>query len=171
MAEAFDERDWSHSKQYTTNANDFVSKIEGSVRELTQDDREMWQRFVERNSTEGLVVKGAGGSGSGVRDFKFMCIGLPVNYYAAIEDGEMVGFLSVNPQTDVCDEISALFVEPAHRRKGIAHSLLSVATEAIFYRGRVPGYYAGGAPGRLDKMLKGIGYHLNSDVWSCHHWD
>jgi|JI10StandDraft_1071094.scaffolds.fasta_scaffold1349750_2 GNAT superfamily N-acetyltransferase len=47
----------------------------------------------------------------------------PVTMYAAIEDGEPIGALSVFQD----DYISLVYVTPAHRRRGIATKLLEYA--------------------------------------------
>ncbi len=112
---------------------------------------------------------GRPGSQAAVRDFEFMCMGLPVNYYAAIEGEKIIGFLSTNPQTDKCDEISALYVEPGYRQKGFGHSLLSTATKDILAKDKQPGYWAGGGHpddnphfAMLFHMLIKIGYYFIS---------
>jgi GNAT superfamily N-acetyltransferase len=165
MRDAFEQHDWTHSKQYTTTAEEFEPRASSRVQTLSADDRVLWKRFTARHPDEGLVAARGDAGGPGTRDFEFMCAGLPVDYYAAIVDDGIAGFVSVNPMTRECDEISALFVDPAHRRKGIAHSLLTAATKDILSRGRQPGYFAGSAGDDLDRMLKGLGYHLVSEVW------
>ena len=95
-----------------------MARIEHHVRRLTAGDEGIWRRFVERNASDSMV-NARPGSQTAVRDFVFMCRGLPVDYYAALEGGEITGVISVNPMTRTIDEISMLFVEPGHRRKGI----------------------------------------------------
>lgn len=127
----------------------------------------MWRRFVEHHANE-PQVSGRGGSGAIVRDFEFMCLGLPIDYYVTQEAENITGVLTVNPYTDRCDEISTLFVDPKHRRKGLAHSLLSAATRAIFARGRQPTYAAAGPPRErpdLFRMLTDLGYSFVSPSW------
>ena len=171
LVEAFGERNWHRARQYTTTVEALVPGAGDGVRRLGVEDRALWRRFVERHPDEGLVAVGAGGGGAGTRDYELMCAGLPVEYYAAIEDGEIAGFVSVNPLTKRCDEISALFVDPVFRRRGIAQRLVSVASQPILARGRQPGYFSGGGGDDIDRMLKGVGYYHVSDMWWDWSWD
>ena len=93
--------------------------------------------------------------------------GLPVDYYATEEGDEITAVLTVNPFTNRCDEISTLFVDLEHRRKGLAQSLISAATRDILVQGRQP-CYSGGDREVLDQMLTGVGYSLVSRDW--HHY-
>ena len=84
---------------------------------------------------------------------------------------EITGILTtINNFTDKCSEISAVFVDPEHRRKGYASSLLSIATKDILNNGKTPTYFAGGYPAHLIKMLEGAGYFLNSYFWEWRYW-
>jgi len=148
--------------EYTTSGPQFQGKIEHLVRRLTAGDEGIWRAFVERNASDPMVNARPGGQAA-VRDFVFMCKGLPVDYYAAIEEGEIAGVAGVNPMTRTVDEIGMLFVEPRHRRKGYARSLMTAATQDILSRGRLPVYAAGGNPSErpdLHAMLTGLGYRL-----------
>ncbi len=154
--------------EYTATTDSFHERITHRVRKLSSDDRPMWRQFVDRHPTE-PNVQARPGSQAAIRDFEFMCMGLSVDYYVTQKEGEITGFLTVNPFTNRCDEIAVLFVDPPHRRKGLAHSLLSVATKDILKRGRQPGYMsAGGIHDRPDlfHMLIKLGYHLVSTPWN-----
>jgi GNAT superfamily N-acetyltransferase len=155
---------WRMNGTYTATRESFRQRITAHVRRLSPDDRPMWQRFVERHGHE-PQVNARGGSQAVVRDFEFMCLGLPVNYYVTKDGEDITGVLAVNSFTDRCDEISTLFVDPAHRRKGLAHSLLSVATREVFARGKQPAYSAAGNREELGWMLEGIGYSLVCSSW------
>lgn len=127
----------------------------------------MWARFVDRYSHEPMV-NSRPGSQAAVRDFEFMCLGLPVKYYVTIDDNEISGFLTVNRFTTMSDEIPAVFVPPENRRNGLAASLLSAATKDILAQGRLPGYHAAGSPSErpdLFHMLAEMGYFLVSVPW------
>ena len=127
----------------------------------------MWRRFVDRHAHE-PQVNARPGSQAVVRDFEFMCLGLPVDYYVTCEAQEITGVLTVNPFTRLCDEIATLFVDPAHRRKGFATALVCAATKDIFERGRQPAYSASGSPAErpdLFALLTRIGYYLVSVPW------
>ena len=152
---------------YTATAGTFRERATEPVRKSTPNDRPVWQRFVERHAHEPRV-NARGGSQAVVRDFEFMCLGLPVDYYAICKGAEITGILTVNPFTNRCDEISTLFVDPQHRRQGLASSLLSAATRDILARGKLPAYSAGGNPVKradLFGLLTGLGYYLVSVPW------
>jgi GNAT superfamily N-acetyltransferase len=162
--------EWSQAGQYTTTAEGFTPRMVSPVRRLSPIDRPLWQRFVERYAAEPMV-SGRGSGGALVRDFEFMCMGLPFDYYVTEDGGEITGVVTLlNLLTDRCDEISVLWVAPEHRRKGLAHSLLSGATQDVLARRRQPGYFAGGNPDHLGPMLTGLGYHLNSTFWEWRFW-
>jgi len=166
LAQIIGEHEWALARQYTAHAGSFRPKVGQTVRMLRPEDRPTWERFVARHADEPMVVPGKGGSGAGVRDFEFMCSGMPVACYAAEEGGELIGFISVNPMTRGCDEVSAMYVSPDHRRRGVGSALLSAGTRDILARERLPGYFAGEAGGDVDAMLRGVGYELVSSVWT-----
>jgi len=170
LGQALGIAEWSEcGGEYTTNGQTFLPRIVVPVRRLGPDDRPIWARFVAKYSHEPMV-NGRPGSQAAVRDFEFMCMGLPVSYYVTLEGDEITGFLTVNCLTGACDEIASLFVPPARRRRGYASSLLSVATQDILAAGRLPAYHAGGSPGEapdLFGMLTGVGYHLVSVTWQA----
>lgn len=105
------------------------------------------------------------GSGAIVRDFEFMCAGLPVDNYAIAEGGEITGIATVNPMTERCDEVSAVFVSPAHRGKGLATSLLSLATRDILERGNRPAYSAAGNAEEIVGLVEKVGYLFVAYWW------
>jgi len=170
LSQALGIAEWSErGGEYTTTTQTFRPRIVAPVRRLGPEDRPMWTRFVEQHSREPMV-NGRPGSQAAVRDFEFMCMGLPVSYYVTLEGDEITGFLTVSRFTGSSDEIASLFVPPAHRRRGLASSLLSVATQDILVAGRLPAYHAGGTPGEapdLFGMLTGIGYYLVSVLWQA----
>ncbi len=132
------------------------------VGRLGPEDRDMWSRFAEANADHPMV-KARGGSQAVVRDFLFMSMGLPVDYFAAVEDGEMTGMVSANPMTRLIDEVSALFVSPAYRGKGVARSLLSAIITDISRRGHRAAYSAAGTPAErpdLHHLLTSMGCEL-----------
>ncbi len=140
----------------------FTPQLSAPVLALTPDNRPLWQRFVDRNAGDPMV-KARNGSQAVVRDFLFMAMGLPVRYFVTLEDGEITGMASVNPMTRSIDEISALFVDPVHRRKGLARTLISAAVESIHARGRTVAYHAAGNPQDrpdLYKLLTSLGFEL-----------
>jgi GNAT superfamily N-acetyltransferase len=148
--------------EYTATDETFQPHGVVDVRKLTPDDRPVWRRFVQRYAHEPMV-NGRPGSQAGVRDFEFMCMGLPVAYYVTMQDDEITGFLSVNRFTETCDEIASLFVPPEFRRRGLAASLLSAATRDILAAGHRPGYHAGGSPVErpdLFGLLTKLGFYL-----------
>ena len=155
------------SVKYTTSGPEFRGPVKRLVRRLTREDEGIWRRFVERNASDPMV-NARPGSQAVVRDFLFLCRGLPVDYCAALEEGEIAGMAGVNPMTRTVDEIGTLSVEPRQRRKGFARSLMTVATKDILARGHVPAYHAAGNPSeRLDlhAMLTGLGYRLVVCAW------
>ena len=168
LSQALGVAEWTEcGGEYTTAVQTFRPRIASPVRRLSPEDRAMWACFVEQYSHEPMV-NGRPGSQAAVRDFEFMCMGLPVSYYVTLEGDEITGFLTVNRFTRLSDEIASLFVPPAHRRRGLASSLLSVATQDILAAGRLPAYHAGGSPGDARDvfgMLTGIGYYLVSVTW------
>jgi len=157
--------DWTAAKVYTATAEGFKPRTLHPVRRLTANDRPLWRRFVERNMGDSMV-SGYQDSGAVVREFEFMCMGLPVAYYAAEREGEIAGVVSVGAGPDQYDAIDMLFVAPEHRRQGFGYGLLSVATQEILARGRQPEYFAGGDQDALPPLLTGLGYHVNSTL----HW-
>ena len=168
LSEAFDIMRWREGGDYTVTPERFRERFTSPVRRLSADDRPMWRRFVEHHANEPIVSAVRGGSGAVIRDFEFMGLGLPIEYYVTQEGEDITGVLTVNPYTDRCDNISVLFVDPEHRREGLAHSLLSAATRSIFARGRQPAYDAAGPPGErpdLFRMLTGLGYSFVSPSW------
>jgi len=165
LSEELGVTDWAEAGQYTVTAEDFKPRIVHPVRRLSPADRPLWRRFVEGNMDDSMV-SGRNGCGSVVRDFEFMCMGLPVDYYVTEKGGEIAGVVSIGPSTDRCDCVGALFVAPEHRRQGFGRSLLSAAVQDILARGRQPFYFAGGDPGPLLPLLIGLGYRLNSSFYS-----
>jgi len=164
LSEELGVTDWSEAGQYTVTAEDFKPRIVHPVRRLSAADRPLWRRFVEGNMDDSMV-SGRNGCGSVVRDFEFMCMGLPVSYYVAEKDSEIAGVVSIGPSTDRCDCVGALFVAPERRRQRFGRSLLSAAVQDILARGRQPFYFAGGDPGPLLPLLIGLGYRLNSTFY------
>jgi len=164
LSEELGVTDWHDAGQYTIAVEDFKPRIVHPVRRVSPAERPLWRRFVEGNMDDSMV-SGREGCGSVVRDFEFMCMGLPVDYYVAEKDGEIAGVVSIGPTTDRCDGIGTLFVAPEHRRQGFGRSLLSAAVQDILARGRQPFYFAGGDPGPLLPLLIGLGYRLNSTFY------
>ena len=156
--------DWREAGQYAATVEDFTPSMVHPVRRSSPADRLLWQRFVDGNMDDSMV-SGRKGSGSVVREFEFMCMGLPVDYYVAEKEGEIAGVVSIGPIVDRYDGIGALFVAPGHRRQGFGRSLLSVAVQDILARGRQPFYFAGGDAGPLLPLLIGLGYRLNSTFY------
>lgn len=153
---------------YTVSMRDFRYKAQRPVQRLGSKDEAIWRRFVDRNASDPMV-NARPGSQAVVRDFVFLSRGLPVDYYATIQDGEITGVASVNPMTRTVDEISMLFVDPRHRRKGFATSLMMAVTQDILSRGHVPAYCAAGSPQQrpdLHAMLLGLGYRLVVCPWT-----
>jgi GNAT superfamily N-acetyltransferase len=166
--------DWFEAGQYATTMEDFRPSMVHPVRRVSAADRPLWQRFVDGNMDDSMV-SGRKGCGSVVREFEFMCMGLPVDYYAAEKKGEIAGVMSIGPIAGRCDGIGTLFVAPEHRRQGFGRSLLSAAVQDILARGRQPFYFAGGDPGPLLPLLVGLGYRLNStfswtERWMWYDW-
>jgi GNAT superfamily N-acetyltransferase len=153
--------EWYEAGQYAATVEDFRPTMVHPVRRLSPADRPLWQRFVDGNMDDSMV-SGRNGCGSVVREFEFMCMGLPVGYYIAEKEGEVAGVVSIGPIVDRCDGIGTLFVAPEHRRQGFGRSLLSAAVQDILARGRQPFYFAGGDPGPLLPLLIGLGYRLDS---------
>lgn len=148
--------------EYAVDAEAFVPRTTGTVKQLTPEDRPLWRQFVQEYAHEPMV-NSRPGSQAAFRDFEFMCMGLPVRYYVALDDGRIAGFLTVNTFTSQADEIAAVFVPPEKRRRGYGASLLSAAVQDILDAGRLPAYHAGGAPDTrpdLFRMLTGLGFHL-----------
>jgi GNAT superfamily N-acetyltransferase len=160
LAEELGVTDWIQAGRYTVTTEDFMPRVVHPVRLLSPADRPLWQRFVGRNMDDSMV-SGRNGCGSVVRDYEFMCMAMPVAYYAAEKDGEITGIFTIGASTDRYDNIGALFVAPEHRRQGFGYSLLSAVTQDILARGRQPDYFAGGDPDALPPLLSGLGYHLN----------
>ena len=128
----------------------FVPHSSASCRVLTPEDRPVWQRFVDRNAGDPMV-KAPNRSQAVVRDFLFMCMGLPVKYFATLEDGEMTGMASV------------LYVDPVHRRRGLARTLLCAAVQHVHGQERVIAYHAAGGPQErpdLYGLLTSLGFTL-----------
>ncbi len=152
---------------YTTGPAAFRPGRGYPVRRLTRDDEAIWRRFVDRNAADPMV-NARGGGQAVIRDFVFLCRGLPVDYYATLDGGEITGVVSVNPMTRTIDEVSMVFVEPSQRRRGFGHSLVAAATRDILSRGHEPGYCAGGNPQQrpdLHAMLTALGYWLVACPW------
>jgi GNAT superfamily N-acetyltransferase len=160
LSEELGVTDWGKAGRYTVTTEDFRPRAAHPVRRLSPADRPLWRRFVEKNMDDSMV-SGRNGCGTVVRDFEFMCMGMPVAYYAAEKDGEIAGIVTIGASTDRYDGIGALFVAPEHRRQGLGYSLLSAATQDILARGRQPDYFAGGDPDALPPLLTGLGYRLN----------
>jgi len=155
---------WREAGHYTTTVEEFKPRAAHSVRRASPADRLRWQRFVAENMDDPMV-SGRKGCGSVVREFEFMCMGLPVDYYIAEKDGEIAGVASFGPLINHYDDIRILFVSPRHRRQGFGASLLSAAMQDILARGRRPAYFAGGEPGPLLPLLACLGYRLNSTLY------
>lgn len=164
FSEAFGIQHWGMNGTYSVASGGFVEKISHPVRQLTSDDRPMWRPFVQTNEDDPMVSEDLG-SGAVVRDFEFMCAGLPVDYYATIESGDITGMVSVNPMTDRCDEVSAVFVSPAHRGRGLATSLLSMATRDILERGKRAAYSAAGNSEDVVGLVRKVGYSFIAFWW------
>jgi GNAT superfamily N-acetyltransferase len=164
LSEELGVTDWGEAGQYTVTAEDFKPRMVHPVRRLSPAERPLWRRFVEGNMDDSMV-SGRKGCGSVVREFEFMCMGLPVDYYVTEKEGEIAGVVSIGPSTDRCDNIGTLFVAPEHRRQGFGRSLLSAAVQDILARGRQPFYFAGGDPGPLLPLLIGLGYRPNSTFY------
>ena len=164
LSEELGVTDWGEAGQYTVTAEDFKPRIVHPVRRVSPAERPLWRRFVEANMADSMV-SGRHGCGSVVREFEFMCMGLPVDYYVTEKGGQIAGVVSIGPSTDRCDGIGTLFVAPEHRRQGFGRSLLSAAVQGILARGRQPFYFAGGNPGPLLPLLIGLGYRLNSTFY------
>ncbi|MBN1400454.1 MAG: GNAT family N-acetyltransferase [Anaerolineae bacterium] len=156
---------WQRNGEYTVTEDELTPRITRPVRTLMAADRPMWQDFIQRHPREPLIWPGLGGSGAGVRDFELMAQGLPVDVYVTEWEGEITGVLTVRPLTRMCDEVSMMFVDQEHRRRGNAHSLLSEATHDIFGRGRMPGYSAQGNRTELVQMLSALGYVFITYRW------
>ncbi len=173
LREALKTAPWESNGAEYTPTERFTPQIDAPVRQLTPDDRAMWQRFVDRNADDPMV-KAPNGSQAVVRDFFFMEMGLPVQYFAALEQGEMTGMASVNPMTRSIDEVSALYVDPVHRRKGLARTLVSAAAKHIQGEGRIAAYHAAGNPQDrpdLYRLLTSLGFEFVTCPYATKlHW-
>ena len=167
MATALSEDRWNRNGIYSVTADEFNSTDAHQARVLSPADSQAWSRFIDRNASEPIVSRAAGGSGAVARDFDFMCKGLPVTCYATLDGDRITGMVSVNPFTDQSDEVSVLFVEPAYRRRACASSLLSVAVEDVFAHGRTLAYCAGGNEAGIVAMLMKLGFAFRAFDW---HW-
>ncbi len=162
LREALNTGPWESDGAEYTPTGQFTPQIDAPVRALTPDDRSIWQRFVDRNA-DSPMVNAPNGSQAVVRDFLFMSMGLPVQYLATLEDGKMTGMASVNPMTRSIEEISALYVDPVHRRKGLARTLICAAVNYIHGQGRIAAYHAAGNPQDrpdLYRLLTSLGFEL-----------
>jgi len=164
LTEACGITNWGMNGTYTVTYRGFNEKVRHPVRRLTPDDRSAWRRFVDANREDPMVNEEVG-SGAAVRDFEFMCAGLPVDCYATVEHGEITGIASVNPMAEPCDEVSMVFVSPVHRGKGLATSLLSRATRDILERGKQPAYSAAGNAEEIAGLVKKVGYSFVAYWW------
>ena len=165
LSEALDIAEWQQFGFHTVTPDSFTERITCQVRRASADDRAQWERFLKPQVSNAMSKRGIQITVAAARDFDFMCAGLPVDCYVTREGEDITGVLTVNAFTAQVDEISAVFVGPNHRRKGLAHSLLSAATKDVFARGRQPAYAANSSQQELDRMLKGIGFHLVSHSW------
>ena len=166
LAEVLEISDWGEHAQYTVTPAHFKARVVAPVKKLTANDRPAWERFAARNHSEAPMA----GHGAVGRDVGFMFSGLPVECYITEKAGKITGLLTTNPVTEACDEISTLYVYPSYRRKGLAHSLLSIATQEIIALDRQPAYFAGGNPPRLGAMLTALGYSFGSYFWEWRFW-
>jgi GNAT superfamily N-acetyltransferase len=151
LTEALGVPHWEQSSQYTVTADALRARITRPVRVLGPGDADKWERFVRLHTAEPIMATAA-------RDFEWMAAGLPVSIYVTENDDTITGVLTSYPLTEFCDEISMMYVDLEHRRRGNAHSLLSEATHDIHNRGRLPGYSAMGDRAELRRMLTTVGF-------------
>jgi len=169
LSDTLEINEWGEHASYTADPNTFQDKSSYPVERLCIEKKPAWLRFLDRRKADGSmeaenVVR------SLARDFDFVTVGLPVDCYAVLQEGEITGAATVNAFTRDCDEISALYVEPQHRRKGVASSLLAAASKETFARGKLPAYFAGGNPPSLQRLLAGLGFSQNSYFWEWRFW-
>ena len=125
----------------------------------------MWQRFVDQHAEEMSIWSWLG---AGIHDYSLMAKGLPVDVYVTEYEDEIAGLLSVRPPTFECDQVSMMFVDQEHRRRGNVHSMLSEAAHDIHGRGRLPGDSAIGNRDDLVGMLRALGFLLITYRWIVH---
>lgn len=144
---------WRLTRQYGLVAGGLRTRPSPAVRKLTVGDRPAVDEACERQ-------RGTGEKRSTQRDFEYMLRGLPVTCYSAFEGGDIVGFCSASPICRGVTEISWLFVEEQHRRRGLASGMLTAQAEEAFARGDMVGYYAGWETTSpwLDGMLRKRGF-------------
>ena len=160
---------WSQSPQYSVTAALFHDTATGNVVLLSPVDRDSYESFARRHADDPFLNEDVSKS-SVMRDFAFMCEGLPVDCYAVFSGADIAGVITVSPMTNHCDEISVLFVAAEYRGRGLARILLARVTRDILARGKQPSYFAGGDPDILDRLLTGLGYHMTNQFLEWRYW-
>lgn len=160
---------WSRDCHYTVTAETFCEHASHEVVRLTPADLNAYEAFLERPAdVPFLNVRRA--DGKLARDFQFLCEGVPMDCYGVRMDGDIVGALTVQPMTNLSDELSRVYVAREYRGQGIAQSLISHATRDILDRGRQPACAGGGALGISVHVLKKLGYNVVCRFWHRRFW-
>lgn len=169
LAELAGQDGWSMNFHYSLTDDTLLAAPSHDVAILTEADREAAYAFLAQPS-EVPFLDVARMNDNLRRDVDFFYAGLPGTCFVARYNGAIVGMVTLHPQTAKCDEISRLYVAPAHRCRGYGQALLSAASRHILNRGLISTCGVGGDTEILDRVLTGVGYRIACRFWHRRYW-